>query len=220
MYVQVLPRDWSLAVRFAPGLAGDFYAIDRDLLRLNGLIMATKAFSERFVFGFGALASYNFGQFLPLPAIYADWRPVPQFRVETFLPAFFSARYLPHGRIELGARAEFAGNQYGVRHSEIRNRWPCIAEANDDPSTPENETQADSSQCLDNLAYSVGSAGITFGVRLFKTVWVYAYGAYAFFRRFEPRNAAGDSIGIDSFPREFFVRAGIEWRIPDRRARR
>ena len=206
MYIQLLPRDWSLAFRFAPGLAGDFYAIDADLLRLNGVILATKTFSEKFTFGFGGLAGYSFGQFLPLPALYADWRPVEQFRLETFAPAFFSAKYIPHNRIELGGRAEFQGNEYGVRFGGIRDEPPCA----DGPDQP-----ADPSLCLDNLAYSVGSAGLTLGLRLFKTVWFEAYGAYAFFRRFEPRNADGDSIGIDSFPSEFFVRLGFVWRIPE-----
>ena len=206
MYIQLLPRDWSLAFRFAPGLAGDFYAIDSDVLRLNGVILATKTFSSHFVFGFGGLAGYNFGQFLPLPSFYIDWKPVDQFRLETFVPAFFSAKYIPLERIEVGARMEFVGNQYGIRSPSIRNEPPCV----DAPDQP-----ADPSQCLDNLAYSVGSAGLTFGVRMFKTVWFEAYGAYAFFRRFEPRNAAGDSIGIDSFPDEFFFRLGIVWRIPD-----
>lgn len=215
MYIQLLPRDWSLAFRIAPGLAGDFYAIDSGLLRINGLILASHVFSDRFVFGFGGLAGYNFGEFLPLPAIYMDWRPVPKFRFETFLPAFVTAKYLPTNRLEIGVRGEFSGNQYGVRFPGIRDRWPCAGEGSDQPGTPANETLADPSQCLDNLAYSVGSAGLTFGVRMFKTVWLEAYGAYAFYRRFQPQNASGDSIGIDSFPREFFFRLGITWRLPD-----
>lgn len=206
MYIQLLPRDWSLAIRFAPGLAGDFYAIDAGLLRLNGAVLATKTFSPRLVFGFGGVAGYNFGQFLPLPAIYVDWRPVKQFRLEAFVPAFSTARYIPHDRIEVGARAEFQGNEYGIRFPEIRNAPPCA----DGPEEPE-----DSSQCLDNVAYSVASAGLTVGVRLFKTVWFEVYGAYAFFRRFEPRNAAGDSIGIDRFPSTFLFRVGFIWRMPE-----
>ncbi len=206
MYVQLLPSDWSLALRFAAGLAGDFHAVDADLLRLSGMILASKTFSERFVFGFGGLAGYSFGAFFPLPALYFAWEPITQFRLETFVPAFLSATYIPHHRVEIGGRAELAGNQYGVRFSGIRDEPPCV----DGP-----DASADPARCLDNLAYSVGSAGLTLGVRVYESLWFEAYGAYAFFRRFEPKNAAGDSIDIDSFPREFFFRFGIAWRIPE-----
>ncbi len=42
---------WSLSFRLAPGLAGDFRAVDTEMLRLNALAISTDSFSDRFVLG-------------------------------------------------------------------------------------------------------------------------------------------------------------------------
>jgi hypothetical protein len=62
LFVQMLPANWSLSIRVSAGIAGDFAAIDRRLLRFNALVMAkhAHALSDRFVLGGcgGALTEY------------------------------------------------------------------------------------------------------------------------------------------------------------------
>ncbi len=216
LFVQLLPKDWSLSARVATGLAGDYRQFDSGMVRVNALVMATHSFSDRFVLGGGGIASYSFGSFLPLPALYLDWKPYDELRIETFLPAFLNVKILPHDRIEFGLHAEFAGNAYAVRDARIRESWPCIARQTDDLSTFNDETRAQPSACLDSIAYSVGSAGPTFNLRLFETVWLNAFGGFTFFRRFEPQNAEGDLIGdAQSLPNDFLIRVGATWRVPE-----
>jgi Domain of unknown function (DUF6268) len=215
LLVQLLPRDWSLSLRLAPGLAADLPRLEEDQLRLSGLALATHAFSERLVAGGGVLASYSFGTLLPLPAAYLEWRPLPALKVETFLPAFVDVRYSFGQRVELGLRADVAGNAYAVRDERIRGAWPCAGGA-DDPATPADEGLAQPEQCFDHMAYSVGVVGVVAGLRLFSSVWWTVLAGHTVFRRFDQRNAADERVsgGLQDLPDALFVRTGLTWRIP------
>ena len=216
LFVQLLPHDWSLSLRVAPGLAGDFEAFDGGLVRVSALGLATHTLSEKLVLGGGALASYSFGSFLPLPAAYVDWTPSPQFRVEAFLPGFAAVKLLFSDRVEVGLRADLAGNAYAVRDPRVRGAWPCAAQPADDPATEQDERVARPSECVAHIAYSVATAGVTLGVRAFASVWLTAQAGHSLFRRYEPMNDEDDAIpgGGQSIPNVPFFRAGVTWRIP------
>ncbi|WP_437774778.1 DUF6268 family outer membrane beta-barrel protein [Sorangium sp. So ce1097] len=216
LFVQLLPRDWSLSLRVAPGLAGDFEGFDSGLARVSGLAMATHTLSEKLVLGGGALASFSFGSFLPLPAAYVDWTPNPYFRLEAFLPGFATAKLTFSDRLEIGLRADVAGNAYAVRDARVTGAWPCAAQPADDPATEQDERVARPEQCVDHIAYSVATAGVTLGVRAFSSVWVTAQAGHSLFRRFEPMNDDDEGIpgGGQTLPDAFFFRAGVTWRIP------
>ena len=215
LFVRLLPNDWSLSLRVAPGVAGDFQGFDAGLLRVSALALGTHAFSDQFVLGGGAIATYGFGSFLPLPAVYLEWKPFPRFQLETFLPAFLSAKYTLGDRVELGLRIDVAGNSYAIRNGRIANVWPCAAGI-DNPTTPANEARAEPAQCFDHVAYSVAVAGAVVGVRLFESVWWTASAGHSFFRRFEQLNEDDDRIpgGVQDLPNVFFFRSGFTWRIP------
>jgi hypothetical protein len=204
LFVRLLPRDWSLSVRVAPGLAGDFTDFDTGLIRVSAMAMATHAFSDRLVLGGGALASYSFGEWLPLPALYLDWTPNPWFRIETFIPAFARVLFHPHERVELGLRADIAGNSYAVRDTRVSAAPPCAGPG------------ANQSACLDHVAYSVVTTGLEAGVRIASTLWFTAYGGHTVYRRFEQSNKRGKSVpgGRQTLPNQFFFRASLTWRIP------
>jgi hypothetical protein len=215
LFVQLLPHDWSLAVRVAPGMAADVPKLDAQLLRVSGLLLATHTFSERLVAGGGGLASYAFGTFLPLPAAYVEWKPVDGLRLESFLPAFVDLRYTFWERLEVGVRADVAGNSYAVRDERIRNAWPCRAQT-DDPASGANEALAQPDQCFDHVAYSVGVAGIVASVRLFGSVWLNGFAGHSVYRRLELRNADDEIVtgGAQRMQDAFFVRSGVTWRLP------
>jgi hypothetical protein len=215
LFVQLLPHDWSLSLRVAPGLAADSPRLEREQLRLSALALATRSFSERLVAGGGALASYSFGTLLPLPAVYLEWKPRADLKLEAFLPAFADVRYSLGGRVELGLRADVAGNSYAVRDNRIRRAWPCAA-VGDDPASSSNETLAQPEQCFDHVEYSLGVVGIVAGVRLFSSVWWTAFAGHTVFRRFDQRNAQDERIpaGLHAMPDAPVVRTALTWRIP------
>ncbi len=204
LFVQLLPHDWSLSLRFAAGLAGDFEAVDTGLLRLSGLAMATHAFSDRFVLGGGALASWGFGSFLPLPALYTEWKPFDPLVIEAFIPAFVQAKVSAWDRFEIGYRAEVQGNQYAVRDERVAEAPPCAG------------PEADTTRCVDNVAYSVVTVGPRASVWLFSSVWLDVHAGHSVYRRFEPKTDTGDTVseGARTLPNAFFFRSGFTWRIP------
>jgi hypothetical protein len=203
LYVQLLPKGWSLSFRLAPGVAGDLRGFDERLLRVSGLAMATWSPSERLVIGGGLLADYSFGTFLPLPAAYVEWRPTPNLKLEAFLPAFAEAKVILADRVELGVRASVQGSAYGIRDDRIADAPPCAA-------------PADPAQCFDHVSYSVATAGPQVGVRLFSSVWWTTTAGYSFYRRFEQKNADGERIegGLQELPNGFVVQSGVTWRMP------
>ncbi len=210
LFVQLLPSDWSLSLRVAGGLAGDFEAVDDGLFRFSALGLATHAFSERFVLGGGALASYAFGSLLPLPALYVEYKPIPSISIEAFVPAFIHAKHTAWDRLEIGYRVEIQGNAYAVRDERIADAWPCVA------SAEPNLGAADPSQCFDHVAYSVITMGPAIAVRLFETVWLTGAVGHSVYRRFEQMNPADEPIlgGVQDLPNQFFVRSGLTWRLP------
>lgn len=207
LFVQLLPNDWSMSVRLAPGLAADSPGLEAEQLRLSALMLFTRSFSERLVLGAGGLASYSFGTLLPLPALYAEWKPIDGWRIESFLPAFVDSRYTFWDRLELGLRADIAGNSYAVRDERIHNAWPCAGDG---------ALGADRAQCFDHVAVSTGVVGLVTGVRLFGSVWWTAMGGYTVYRRFDQRNARDERVsgGLQAMPDAPFVRTNLTWRIP------
>lgn len=217
MLIQLLPNDWSITMRVAPGLAADRLAFDEDLARVSALVMATKGFSRHFVLGGGGLLSYSFGSLLPLPALYLEYKPVPALRFETFLPAFAQLLYTVAGRVEVGVRADVSGNSYGIRDPSIAESYPCRA-AEDDPSTSFNEGAADPAACFDHVAYSLVLAGAALNVRLFGDVWLSTFFGHSLYRRFDTLNAADRSTDVagggETLPNNWFLRCGLTWRLP------
>lgn len=211
LFVQLLgpQKKWSLSIRAAPGLAGDFKGFDVGILRMSGVAMLTYSFSEKLVLGGGLIASYNFGQFLPLPAIYFDWKISSLFQMDGFIPAFVNVNYTPHERIKLGVRVEFAGNSYGIRDPRIRNTSNC--QTKDNMAT----SQKEQGLCLDNIAYSTGTVGAQVSVRLFSSLWLTSYTGYTFFRRFEPFTVDRKPLpSSETLPNQFIFRMSITWKIP------
>jgi Domain of unknown function (DUF6268) len=204
LLVQLLPHDWALSLRLAPGLAGDFAAVDRSMLRFSAVALATHSFSDDFLLGGGFIGSYAFGGFLPLPAAYVEYRPTPQFSIEAFLPAFARAKLSLFDRLELGYRVEVQGNAYAVRDERIASSGPCASGA---------QSRND---CLDHLAYSVVAAGPTLDVRLFHTVWWTAFAGHTLHRRFDLMNRDGEPVtgGAQGLPNTWLVRTGLSWRVP------
>lgn len=204
LFVRLLPRSWSLSLRAAPTLAGDFASIDSGALHASALALATNGVSDRLVLGFGGLASYSFGSLLPLPVAYVDWEPAVWLRVESFLPAFVHVDVRARDRIEVGPALEVAGNEYAVRDDRIRGGPACTAPR---------ETRTN---CMDHIAYSVATLGLDARVRVAGTLWVSMRAGRTVFRRFEQFDADDARLegGLRTLPNAWLVRVALNLRIP------
>lgn len=207
LFVQLLPHDWTLALRVAPGLASDFRAFDSAALRLSGAALVLHAFSDDVTLGAGVVATYGFGSFMVLPAVALtvgdDDAPVA---FEMMLPAFARLALRPLPGLELGLRADTSGSSYAVRDPRIAKRWPCS-----DDGAP-----ADPSACFDNLAYSVVDASAYVSVNVWGTLWLDASVGHTLYRRFESKNADGEPVldGAQDLPNTWGVRVGFAVKLP------
>jgi hypothetical protein len=191
MLVHVLAQRWALALRLAPGAAGDFDTYDSGALRFGGLLMASWTPNEHLTLGGGALASYAFGELLPLPMLYVDWKPRTWLKLEASLPFNASALFVVAERFELGALADVSGNEYAIRKPNLREH-------------------------VDHLAYSLVSAGAIARARVFSSLWFQAFVGHTLFRRYDLKDARGEPVpdGSVELPNALIFRAGFVFRIP------
>ncbi|MEM7604503.1 MAG: DUF6268 family outer membrane beta-barrel protein [Myxococcota bacterium] len=215
LFLQLLPRNWSLSLRGSVGLGGDGLRFTRGAYRFNALALASHGFGDTFVLGGGALATYRFGQFLVLPALFLQWDPLAQLGFEMFVPAYARAVYRPHSRVEIAARFDFGGNSYAIRRVPLRDQFPCTGNVQDNPVTDIDERVPRPDECLNSVAYTTGTIGVSIAVRLFSTVWLNIAGGYSVFRMLVRTNSEGHDFGPNhTFPNTGFVQVGLTWRLP------
>ena len=211
-------ENWNLTLRVAPALSGDFVDLTFDHFRISGLALATYRFSDRFTLGGGLLATLQFGEPLPLPAIQLRWEILDSLRLDALLPSLVSITWRLHDRVELSLSASVRGQLYTLTSQRVKGRWPCRAEPADNPETPAfDEQQADTERCFSSLAYAQGEVGPSISVRLASSLWLSVRAAFPFFRRYEFTNESGETpdIGDLGLESNVLVRAQLSFRIPE-----
>jgi len=184
--VQSLPRRWRLAITFRPGLASDFKNVSSDDLRFSGAVMAMHALNPKLTMGFGLVGNYSFGDFLPLPGFFLDWRPGPSLRLWIILPRFLQFSYTWRRRIEVGVRMKLSGSRITIR------------------GRPN----------VDNARCSQIDGGAYVALRLFSQLWLSLYGGVPIYRRFDLFNAQGGKVAAYDTAFTGIVNAGLEFRFP------
>jgi len=214
--IQLLPDRWSLVMRAGASLGGDFEGVDRRMLAGTAMALLNHPVSDRLSLGGGALVTAGFGHILPLPVMLLNWRPIDGMLIESLIPAFVSARYTLWNRVEVGTLIEVTGSKYAIRDGRTSERWPCAAQATDDPMTTGDETVARPGACLDHISYTVASASLLAGVRLTSTLWLTAFAGFTFYRHAEQQNRSGDALegGVQSPSNALLFRANLTWRLP------
>lgn len=212
----MLDSHWVISARVGASLSGDFVSVDRRMLTINAIALASKPVSRELTLGGGALVTTGFGSTLPLPAMLINWRPTDEILVESLLPAFVNARYTAWNRVEIGTRLEVTGAKYAIRDPRITERWPCAGQATDNPMTAVDETLARPDQCLDHVSYTVASVGLLGGIRLTSSLWLTAFAGVSVYRHAEKQNRSSNAIedGVEQLPQTLFVRTNLTWRIP------
>lgn len=206
MFIQLLPKRWSITVRGAASIAGRTDTIDDRMISYGAMALVGWAASDRLALGAGMLVTGGFGQVLPLPALSVRWRPRADFALDVFIPAFAAVRYTAWNRVELGVRAEISGHTYAYRGD--------VPRACGSTSGPERGDTMDS--CIDHVRYTVGSVGLTAGLRLGSTVWLTAFAGTTVYRSSEQLDRDDDQLAGTShaMPRVMFVRTNLAWRLP------
>jgi hypothetical protein len=199
LIAHTLGERWSVSLRPTVGVAGNLATLDGGAWRWGLTAMGTYTFGRHLVIGAGALASYAFGEALPLPLVYLDWRPAPSVRLEASLPSFASLTLALGDRWELGTQADVAGNAYALRGRAVTA--PC----------------ASGGACVDHLAYSAVTAGGSIRFRAFSSVWLSVGAGHTLWRRFEQKDASGRTVagGPVDLSNEPMFRAGLVWRVPE-----
>ncbi|MEN0067610.1 MAG: DUF6268 family outer membrane beta-barrel protein [Myxococcota bacterium] len=199
--LQEVGEHWTLIGQLAGGLAGDLLAVDRDVVRLSGFILAKREISGALRLGFGGAATWAFGQFLPLPLLSLDWEPSDRFTIEALIPAKTVATWRPIDRARLGLFAEIVGNEYAIRLPEIVNGPDCVGPA------------ANPAECVDHLAYTDGNGGGFVGARVAGELWFDVRGGISVYRRFEMLNAQDEAVsfGEQRLPPAPFIKARLTY---------
>lgn len=155
------PR-WAVLGIVGVGLASDFRDVDVSHVRLSGGVVGQRRYHPRLALGAGIAASYSFGQLLPVPVLYADWRASDRLRVRAFLPSRFRVSYRVAPRLVVSAGAEVEGNRFSIQRDDL-------------------------SQDLDveSLAVSRGSVQLRASVRIAGPLWAAAYLGHTVFRRLQ-----------------------------------
>ena len=84
--IHLLSSDWMLLFQAKPGLAGDLASVQSRAFHAQGLGLAAYQLSDELALGGGGAAMFEFGSFLPLPVLYAQWEPTKHVTVEALLP--------------------------------------------------------------------------------------------------------------------------------------
>ncbi|MEM6929350.1 MAG: DUF6268 family outer membrane beta-barrel protein [Myxococcota bacterium] len=199
--LQSVGERWTLMGQLAGGLAGDLIAVDRDVVRLSGFVLAKREMSETVRFGLGAAATWAFGQLLPLPLVALDWHPSDRFALVALLPATTTATWRPADRLRLGGFAEIVGNEYAIRLPQIAGGPDCTGPTRNP------------AECVDHLAYTDGNGGAFVGARLAGELWLDLRGGVSVYRRFEMLNADDEpvSFGEQRLPPAPFVKARLTY---------
>jgi len=199
--LQEVGDHWIVIGQVAGGLAGDLLAIDRDVVRLSGFVLAKREVSDTLRLGFGGAATWAFGQLLPLPLLSVDWEPSEQFAIEALLPAHVLATWRPIDRVRAGVFGEIVGNEYAIRLPEIAQGPDCVGPT------------SDPAECVDHLAYTDGNGGAFAGARLTGELWLEVRGGVSFYRRFDPRSAQNESVsfGEQRLPQAPFIKARLTY---------
>lgn len=168
---------WSLVGQVGVDLATNFVDVDGDHVRGNGGGLVNYRFSDRFTLGAGVLATYAFGQLLPVPILRVDWQVSSHVALRAVLPGSLRLGWKPLDFIVVGVKGGLNGNRY--------------------------VTRSDLVSAARQLAYSEANLTAYVDVNLFKPLWLSVYGGSTVFRRFELFDEAGEAIGdrsVDNAP--------------------
>jgi hypothetical protein len=111
--IDSLSKKWKMVAVVTPGLASDFEGnVSSDDFTFGAVFGFIRQMSEKFQLGFGIAYMPDFGEPLPLPFLYIDWKIAPKLSVNGILPTNMILTYKLNPKIDLGMSLKVDGNRY------------------------------------------------------------------------------------------------------------
>lgn len=183
---------WFLTVLAKPNVASDFENIGGKHINFDAGLIFNRRSSERFVFGFGARYTTDFGEPLVLPAFMLQWTNQDNFKVNALLPKHLELMWLPGPAIEIGLAGRVSGNHYRIGEEAVLQNNVSLEEG--------------------RIKYSVLTIGPAFRFGLSRNVFIAIEGGAALTRRFKVFDSNGNEIDTLDLERSFTLRGGLQVR--------
>ena len=111
--IDSLSTKWKMVAVAIPGLASDFEAeVSSDDFTFGAIFGFIRQMSKTFQLGFGIAYMPDFGEPLPLPFLYIDWKIIPKLSANGLLPTNMIFAYKLNPKIDLGLSLKVDGNRY------------------------------------------------------------------------------------------------------------
>jgi len=159
--IDSLSQKWKMVVIVTPGLASDFEAdVSSEDFIFAGVFGFIKQMSKNFQLGFGISYMPDFGEPIPLPFLYIDWRIRPKLVANGILPTNLNLFYNVNRNVDLGLALMVNGNRYHGDPAKFNVDKPF-------------------------LKYSEGTLSPMAQIHLSKWLHLQVEGGFAFYRNFE-----------------------------------
>jgi hypothetical protein len=111
--IDSLSHKWKMVAVVTPGLASDFEGkVSSDDFTFGAVFGFIRRISKTFELGFGLAYMPDFGEPLPLPFLYIDWKIAPKLTANGILPTNMILAYKLNPKIDLGLSLKVDGNRY------------------------------------------------------------------------------------------------------------
>jgi len=158
--IDSLSQKWKMVAVLTPGIAYDGKSdLSKDDFTIGAVFGYIRTINESFDLGFGLAYMPDFGEPLPMPFVYVDWKINSKLNVNGILPSDLTLMYKFNPKIDLGLSLMIDGNRY---------------HGNPDKFDVDNPF----------LQYSEGTISPRANIHLSKWVHLNIEGGYAFYRNF------------------------------------
>jgi hypothetical protein len=178
------PSSRRLLVVASPGIASDLNGdFSSDELTFEAVLGFIRQFSADLSLGFGAAYVRDFGEPLPLPFIFFDWKVTPSIQAKGIVPQNLELVYGVNPKVDLAVAVKVAGNRY-----------------HGDPETWDTDNP--------QLKHTIATVGPTARIHLSKWIHLSLEGGYVFVHNFEFLEGDETANSLDLEPAGY-VRAGF-----------
>lgn len=182
--IDSLSQKWKLVAVVTPGLASDFKAdLSNDDFTFAAVFGFIRRMGRNFQLGFGLAYTPDFGEPLPLPFLYIDWKISSNLNANGIIPTNISLVYKLNPSIDLGVSLKVDGNRY---HGDP-DRYGV-----DNPL----------------MKYSEGTVSPLIQLHLTKWFHLNVEGGFAFYRNFEFFNG-DEKVQSNDLKQTWYLRAGL-----------
>jgi hypothetical protein len=182
--IDSLSKKWKMVTVVIPGLASDFEGeVSSEDFTFGAVFGFIRQMSKSFGLGLGLAYMPDFGEPLPLPFIYIDWKIASKLTVNGILPTNMIIVYKLNPQIDLGLALKVDGNRY---------------HGNPDKFGVDNPL----------MKYSEGTISPSVQIHLLKWIHLNVEGGFAFYRKFEFFNGDEKAQSLD-LKKTGYLRTGL-----------